>query len=210
MINQRLLSLLGSTVVAASCKVRLVGLYAIRYGSLPNNYLVDLRASLLSDPRCQRESEGWQIIADILRFHTSLSKDCQFFNTAANSSGATSHFLAKRPNFMGAKGVENIFTQHSPRLERVMQDLLRGRLRDVDFPHLQEDTATQSKPQDIIIFMVGGATYEEAKVIAQLNLAHPAIRILLGSTSIHNSETFLLDVKHAVRSWNTSADVKVN
>lgn len=39
--------------------------------------------------------------------------------------------------------------------------------------------------------MVGGMTYEEAKMIAGVNESMPGVRIVLGGTTIHNSESFL-------------------
>jgi Sec1 family protein len=48
------------------------------------------------------------------------------------------------------------------------------------------------RPQDVIIFIIGGATYEEARTVALLN-QEPAsggtggARLLLGGTCVHNS-----------------------
>lgn len=50
---------------------------------------------------------------------------------------------------------------------------------------------TRDKPQDIIIFMVGGTTYEEAKLIAQVNASTPGVRVVLGGTSVLNSKVFM-------------------
>lgn len=49
--------------------------------------------------------------------------------------------------------------------------------------------STSSRPQDVIVFMVGGTTYEEAKHVARLNSESgtSGSRILLGGTCIHNS-----------------------
>ena len=44
------------------------------------------------------------------------------------------------------------------------------------------------RPQDIIVFMVGGTTYEEALAVYELNKANPGVRIILGGTTVHNSE----------------------
>ena len=48
------------------------------------------------------------------------------------------------------------------------------------------------RPQDVIVFIIGGATYEEARTVALLN-QEPATgstggaRLLLGGTCVHNS-----------------------
>ena len=51
--------------------------------------------------------------------------------------------------------------------------------------------ASKERPQDIVVFMVGGMTYEEAKMIAGVNESMPGVRIVLGGTTICNSEGFL-------------------
>ena len=46
------------------------------------------------------------------------------------------------------------------------------------------------RPQDIIIFMVGGATYAEALAVANANKSLQGVRIVLGGTTIHNSKRY--------------------
>lgn len=60
---------------------------------------------------------------------------------------------------------------------------------------------TRDKPQDIIIFMIGGTTYEEAKMVAQVNASSPGVRVVLGGTTVHNSTSFLEEVEDAVDAW---------
>lgn len=63
---------------------------------------------------------------------------------------------------------------------------------------------TWGRPQDVIVFIVGGTTYEEAKYVAGLNAQFAAghglgngpngpvgagTRILLGGTCVHNSKS---------------------
>ena len=42
------------------------------------------------------------------------------------------------------------------------------------------------RPQEIVVFMVGGATYEEAYAVYNLNKTLPGVKIVLGGTTIHN------------------------
>lgn len=44
------------------------------------------------------------------------------------------------------------------------------------------------RPQDIIVFIIGGATYEEALAVYNLNRTNPGVRIVLGGTTIHNTK----------------------
>lgn len=79
--------------------------------------------------------------------------------------------------------------------------MIKGKLRDAMYPFVEGGGTTRDKPQDIIVFMVGGTTYEEAKMVAQVNASSPGVRIVLGGTSIHNSSTFMEEVVDAVDSW---------
>jgi len=181
-------------------KIRLVAIYALRYSKSPSNstpVLVDLLATTSNVPK-----HRLNIINRLLDYHNSLQ------NVPAAAGGipdlfqSGSFFSGARDRFSrGLKGVENVYTQHSPRLEMVLQDLIKGRLKDSLFPFVEGGGQTRDKPQDIIVFMVGGTTYEEARVVTQINASTPGIRVVLGGTSIHNSSTFLEEVDCAVESW---------
>ena len=114
---------------------------------------------------------------------------------------SSSIFSGARDRFKGLKGVENVYTQHSPRLEATLQNLIKARLKEQQYPFVEGGVTTRDKPQDIIVFIVGGVTYEEAKMVAQVNASSPGVRVVLGATSIHNSTTFLEEVEDAVSSW---------
>ena len=113
-------------------------------------------------------------------------------------------FSGARDRFKGLKGVENVYTQHSPRLEATLQNLIKGRLKDQQYPFVEGGGSTRDKPQDVVIFIIGGVTYEEAKMVAQVNASSPGVRVVLGGTSIQNSTTFLEEIEDAVLSWPDS------
>lgn len=116
------------------------------------------------------------------------------FESAGIFSGAAGRFK-------GLKGVENVYTQHSPRLELTLQNLIKGRLREPQYPFVEAGETTKDKPQDIVVFLIGGVTFEEAKTVSQINASSPGIRIVLGGTTVHNSATFLEEMEDAVGSW---------
>lgn len=96
------------------------------------------------------------------------------------------------------QGVENVYMQHTPHLAQTLENLSRGRLRDVNFPFLEGTgpNASLQRPQHVIVFMIGGATYEEARCVALLNQesatnGSSAIHLLLGGTCIHNSSRYV-------------------
>lgn len=103
----------------------------------------------------------------------------------------------KKRIIKGLKGIENIYTQHTPLLREIIEDLARGRLKTNNFPYLTEDRSQGTeKPTDIIIFMVGGTTYEEALHVDALNRSLQGVRIILGSTCIHNLASFLDELSY--------------
>lgn len=139
-------------------------------------------------------------VTRLLAYHHSLqaSPAAGGFSDLFESS---SIFSGARDRFKGLKGVENVYTQHSPRLEATLQNLIKARLKEQQYPFVEGGATTRDKPQDIIVFIVGGATYEEAKMVAQVNASSPGVRVVLGTTSVHNSTTFLEEVDDAVSSW---------
>ncbi|KAI9934131.1 vacuolar protein sorting-associated protein 45 [Aspergillus wentii] len=192
---QRLIQL---PTVPADNKIRLVTLYAIRYEKQPSNalpILLDLLVTAGNIP-----SHRVNTIPKLLAYHHSLQAP-PVAGGFSDLFESTSFFSGARDRFKGLKGVENVYTQHSPRLEVTLQNLIKGKLKELQYPFLEGGGHIRDKPQDIIIFMVGGVTYEEAKMVAQVNASSPGVRVVLGSTSIHNSTTFLEEVDDVVSSW---------
>lgn len=48
------------------------------------------------------------------------------------------------------------------------------------------------RPQDVVIFIVGGTTYEEARSVALYNAANPGVRFFLGGSVVLNSKRYAL------------------
>lgn len=183
--------------MAPENKVGLVALYALRYEKHPSNslaMLVDLLSAAGGVPARQAD-----MVAKLLMYHHSLQQSqaaggiADIFESGGIFSGARA--------IKGLKGVENVYTQHSPHLETTLQNLIKGRLREQQYPFVDGGGTTRDKPQDIVVFVIGGATYEEAKSVAGINASSPGVRVVLGGTSVHNAATFLDEVDDAVSSW---------
>lgn len=84
-----------------------------------------------------------------------------------------------------------MYTQHSPRLEQTIAALAKGRLKEQTHPFVEGGGVTREKPQDVVVFIVGGVTLEEAKSVAQINASTPGLRVVLGGTGVLNSAMFL-------------------
>lgn len=86
----------------------------------------------------------------------------------------------------GLKGIENVYTQHTPLVKDLVEQLIKGKLREASYPFVGINNFKE-RPQDIIVFVVGGITYEETSAIQTINRAYAGnIRILIGGTYIHN------------------------
>jgi vacuolar protein sorting-associated protein 45 len=97
----------------------------------------------------------------------------------------------------GVQGVPNVYAQHVPPLMKILDQILKGHLLDTDFGIVNgQATPGIKKVKDIIIFICGGVTFEEAQKIAELNqkIAPQGQKIIIGGTFIHNSTTFLQEV----------------
>ncbi|GLE00104.1 hypothetical protein PINS_up008831 [Pythium insidiosum] len=100
----------------------------------------------------------------------------------------------------GVQGVPNVYAQHVPPLIRHLETIMKGNLLDNEFGIVNGTTTPGiKKVRDVIVFVCGGVTFEEAAKVAELNqkLASQGQRILLGGTFIHNSSTFLAEVADA-------------
>jgi hypothetical protein len=178
-------------------KLRLTAIYALRYAKNSSNS-TPMLLDLLGVAGISRHLIN--LIPKLVQYHDSLQ--------AVPAAGGVpdlfqpgSFFGGARDRFKGLKGVENVYTQHSPRLETTLQDLIKGKLNPQSYPFVEGGGSTKDKPQDIIVFMVGGTTYEESKMVAQVNASSPGVRVVLGGTVVHNSRTFLEEVEDAVSSW---------
>uniref|UniRef100_A0A0A9D1Q6 Uncharacterized protein n=1 Tax=Arundo donax TaxID=35708 RepID=A0A0A9D1Q6_ARUDO len=81
---------------------------------------------------------------------------------------------------------------------QTMEGIVKGRLRDADYP-LIGNHFQQGRPQDVVIFIVGGTTYEEARSVTLYNAANPGVRFFVGGSVVLNSKRFLEDLGEAQR-----------
>jgi len=95
----------------------------------------------------------------------------------------------------GLQGVTNIYSQHKPLLAEILEQISKNKLKEAVYPYLVGSLG-RDRPQDVIVFIVGGVTYEEAFCITEF-ISKPenqGLRIILGGTSIHNSQSFLREL----------------
>lgn len=109
--------------------------------------------------------------------------------------------MTKTFNF---KGIENVYTQHTSLLKATVDNLIKGKLREADFPYAANSIGGSAKEKslNIMVFIVGGCTFEEARDMADLKKENKNVQIVLGGSCLHSSKSFLADVAQLARAQN--------
>ncbi|KAK7574339.1 hypothetical protein V9T40_011530 [Parthenolecanium corni] len=187
---QKIKKILSGDKLRPEEAAKLVMLYALKYATHPNNHINGLINTLANDNNVP--SRLIQLIHKVIEYGNKQAHLSDNFGTQEAVIQVTKRI------FKDLQGVENIYTQHSPVLKETLEDLLKGRLKENAFPYFHSQTVAVPRPTDIIVFIVGGATYEESLAVHQLNCTYPHARIILGGSTIHNSSSFLREVDSAV------------
>ncbi|KAJ7069672.1 Sec1 family-domain-containing protein [Mycena amicta] len=188
-------------------KLRLVMLYALRYQKTQTSNIASLINLLLSNGISREDARLVYVFLNIAG--ADQRQDDLFSNESLFAKG--------RSALKGLKGVENVYTQHRPHLSQTLENLFKGRLKDASYPFVENPgpNATLQRPQDVIIFMVGGTTYEEARTVALFN-QDPVVasnggipsgsgtRLLLGGTCVHNSSSYVEMVRAAATQFSAA------
>ncbi|KAI6191907.1 Vacuolar protein sorting-associated protein 45 [Aphelenchoides bicaudatus] len=162
--------------------LRLVMLYALRFESVSNSL------DQLLDKLKQRGISARQVavVRTLVSYAGAKRRQNDLFGDQS-AMEMTKRFIK------GLKGVENVFTQHEPHICRIVELLTRDRLSEQLYPTV-ERTRQSGRCENVIIFMLGGCTYEESAAVNAMNqkrltMAHP--RVLLCSNFIHNTKSFV-------------------
>lgn len=184
--KQDLMDRIRNPKVKKADKVRLAILYLIRYEGYDD--LREIKAALA-------EIKGIS--------STQLSLLDSVIDYAGETRRAPGLFsgggiLSKLTNtFSNVQGVQNVYTQHQPLLYSILNSIVNNKLKDSVYPPLligSGPVSTGSRPTDVIIFIVGGATYEEARTVAEFNAQNSGTRFFLGGSCIQNSTSFLKEI----------------
>ncbi|XP_052203205.1 vacuolar protein sorting-associated protein 45 homolog isoform X2 [Diospyros lotus] len=188
-------NLLNNESVSDVDRLRLVMLYALRYEKESPVQLMQLFNKLAS--------HSPEYKPGLVQF---LLKQAGVDKRTGDLFGNRDLLNIARNMARGLKGVENVYTQHQPLVFQTMESIIKGRLRDVDYPFVGNHFQ-QGRPQEVVIFIVGGTTYEESRSVALQNATNSGIRFLLGGSVILNSKRFLKDLEEAQRITRTSTSV---
>uniref|UniRef100_A0A0N4ZK81 Vacuolar protein sorting-associated protein 45 n=1 Tax=Parastrongyloides trichosuri TaxID=131310 RepID=A0A0N4ZK81_PARTI len=169
--------------------VRLVMIYALRFEGHANNAL----PSLISMLRHRNvEHFYFNALENLLTYGGSSTRQNDLFKKNPSASEMAKRFIK------GFKGIENIFTEHDPYILRVLEDVVRGRLTESHFPYIWNNGnfgVNGKRIEGIIVYIIGGATYEESASVNAFNLKrlqNPSYpKVVLASNYVHNTKSFI-------------------
>lgn len=168
-------------------RLRLVLLYALRYEHSQSltQLKEDLRAKRIGDQQIN-------LIDQVLKYAGSHVRSGDLFQNKS--------FLAQAKSTIsrGLRDVENVYTQHKSLVSTIGDSLMKGKLKEQTYPTV--DSARYAPPARdnvprAVIFIVGGATFEECRDINEINKSLDGGRsLILGGTTVLNSRSFLADI----------------
>eukprot|EP01100_Stratorugosa_tubuloviscum_P013879 TRINITY_DN7149_c0_g1_i1.p1 TRINITY_DN7149_c0_g1~~TRINITY_DN7149_c0_g1_i1.p1 ORF type:complete len:568 (+),score=216.67 TRINITY_DN7149_c0_g1_i1:3-1706(+) len=167
-------------------KLRLAMLYSIRYELSPKNNLSEIINCL--NLNTELESKQIALIETINNYGGAHQRLGDLFNTPDFLTTIKNHVK------VGWGEARNILALHKAHLIQLIELVANQRLSEQEYPAF--GNLIREKPQDIIIFVVGGTTYGEAQQIAEINRkGEYGLRIILGGTTIHNSSSFISEIE---------------
>uniref|UniRef100_A0A6G1S9L0 Vacuolar protein sorting-associated protein 45 n=1 Tax=Aceria tosichella TaxID=561515 RepID=A0A6G1S9L0_9ACAR len=184
---KKLKQLIPSTTVRSIDALRLVSLYIVCRSEKSSSNINDLVKLLKS--RKDLKPEEIDSIKHLREFSSSKAHNPLLDETVQQVT---------RMIVQNVKGVDNVLTQYKPNVSRIIDDLRKGnKLKETEFAFCGERYKEES-PRRIILFFVGGATYDEALVADEYNrLSTQGTQIIVGGTSLHNFKSFIDEVCHS-------------
>jgi hypothetical protein len=105
--------------------------------------------------------------------------------------------------FSNVEGVQNVYTQHQPLLSQTLANIASVKIKDYQYPSLVcgggNSPQASSRPTEVNVFIIGGATYEEAARVAEFNNSNSGMRVYLGGLCILNSKSFWTKYKEPLQ-----------
>ena len=179
-------------------KVRAVCLYALRYergDAAARAATADLVSRLADCPGVPRPAAA--VVGVLLRHAGAARRSGDLFSDASLTARLSA---AARAATTSLRGVDNVYTQHTPAVVGLLEAVLKGRLREADWPVAGGEAGPpggggggggggpggspspgapnggtapppSAPPRLVVAFIVGGTTYQEAASVAALNAA---------------------------------------
>jgi hypothetical protein len=214
-------------------------LTCIRYEKSRPDKIIEVKRALGSLLDSAGHRDMLLMVDDLLRYAGASIRTSDLYG----KDGAGGFILSKlsslaRANMGGMDDVMPALTRHKPLIVEILDQLAKGKLRK-DVPSNQQQGASQrdtypyvhgteptpgpggSAPRfsTVIVFVIGGVTYEEAAAVAAINAGQASLgtnslvpgsssssssggagatapfKIILGGSTIHNAHSFLAELQ---------------
>ncbi|VVC43830.1 Hypothetical protein CINCED_3A017831 [Cinara cedri] len=124
---------------------KLVMLYAIKSISKDSNREL---TSLIQLLKSKKVPEHWiELVYDVMKYQSKVILDNE--NTLKNAKQITKRF------YKDLKGVDNIFTQHVPLLKELVEDMIKSRLKEEQYPFLSDINQPTKKGNHNLLILSG-------------------------------------------------------
>ena len=205
---RQVLEKLNSPTIKVPDKLRLGLLYALRYESLGNLHMLQSAMIKGGVPTDMVQS----LVPTLLRYGGRKSRGPGLFGHHQEQYSSQPNVMTKMITTAwsgvvagGVAGVDNVYAQHVPLVLETLQALTKGKLSTKTHPMvpgscyhpgIPSNTASTWIPHQVLVFMVGGITYEEGTKIHQtFSSGNGNPHIVLAGSTVHNSTSFLDELK---------------
>lgn len=186
---RELLDKLASHAVKIPDKLRLGLLFALRYETCGN--LNRVRSEMRNGGVPE---ESVALMDTMLQYAGRSTRGPGLYGVGTKDimSKMTKSFMTN------VQGVSNVYSQHVPVLMDTIQAIAKGKLKNATHPYIVgKGGGGEEIPKEVIVFMAGGVTYEEASKVSEFNQMNVGkMRVILGGSTIHNSTSFLEELKN--------------
>ena len=180
-------------------KCKLYLLYMLRYEN-------DSTVSNLKDIMIENKLGDWVTYGDALLSYAGRQKrklDCF----------QDKDFLAKGKKFFlnaFGQGNDNAFMQHISFLNGIIERMLKGKNKENEIVNINYNSSSnEPKVNNIIVFVLGGITFEEVRDLSLLG-NQQGVNIICGGTNIINSKSFLTEMALIKDKMNINNDTILN
>lgn len=185
--------------------IRLSILYALKYESYNKNANVDQLELILTD-HCNLKPKEVSLIRAAQEFAGEQKRP----QIKSGETGLLNN-LKKLHKIVGLNDVENVFTQHKPLISSLVTQIFSQQptkpkdgssSRYGSYVQVSKSQPQKNDPDELIIFIIGGATYEESLFVHEWNNnpSNGGKKVTLGGTSIINSKAFLKEIQKFMKS----------
>lgn len=186
---QSIKNFIASPDISIYVKYRLTALYGLRYRNNMNAVTEQLLQALKANNNVYETEELDRAVRNLLSvFSSSKYPQEDLFKQG-------SIFMRAQQGLKGLRGVDNVYTQHKALLDGILTQLLKNKLPREKYPYVSR--SIDSEPTNIVVFYVGGATFEEARIVGEFNRENSKPSVVLGGTEIINPKRFLAALSRA-------------